>query len=106
MKPKTKRGMDKVILAFAVLMLVSLACGSTPPALKTADDYVNEFGGNVDVYNRILSMTVCAELQAEFDQADENSKLQAPGTPEYKWSIGYMTAADEGMKQLGCYADR
>ncbi len=95
--------MKQIILVIVLLCLASLACGSAAPAQKTADDYVKEFGGNVDVYNRILVMTDCTALQAEFDQADANTKLQAPGTPEYKWSIGYMTAADDRMKTLSCY---
>lgn len=97
--------MNKAILAFIVLCFFSLACGAAAPAEKTAEDYLNEFGGNVDVYNRILGMTDCIALQAEFDQADANSKLQAPGTEQYQWSIGYMSAADDRMGAIGCYDD-
>lgn len=95
--------MKQVILAIIVLCLASLACGLAAPAQKTADDYLREFGGNVDVYNRILAMNDCAALQSEFDQAEENTKLQEPGTPQYKWSLGYMQASDARMKELGCY---
>lgn len=93
--------MNKVIFALIVLWIATIACGSSAP--KTADDYVREHGGNVDVYNRILSLIDCTLLQEEFDQADENLKLQEPGTPQYKWSIGYMAAADDRMKELACY---
>lgn len=95
--------MKKTILAFIVLLIVSLACGSSSPQVKTADDYVGEFGGNPDVYKRILSLNDCALLQDEFNQAEANTKLQAPGTEQYKWSLGYMTAADDRMKALNCY---
>ncbi len=57
--------MNKTILAFIVLCLVLLACGSSAPAIKTADDYMNEYGGNRDVYVRILSLTDCAQLQSD-----------------------------------------
>jgi len=45
---------------------------------------MQEFGGNVDIYNRILIATDCAILQDEFNQAEANLKLQQPGTPQYK----------------------
>jgi hypothetical protein len=95
--------MKKAILGIIVLCLASLACGSVAPSQKTADDYVNEFGGNADVYARILSMNDCATLQTEFDQAEANSTLQEPGTPQYRWSLGYMKASDDRMKTIGCY---
>jgi len=96
--------MNKVFLAFIVLLLASLACGSSASTLKTADDYVKEFGGNMDVYNNILSLTDCTLLQEEFDIASENNQRETPGTPEHKQSLGYMTAADERMKELDCYS--
>ncbi|HEX6034829.1 MAG TPA: hypothetical protein VFY83_10360 [Anaerolineales bacterium] len=92
---------NKVMIAFCLLCIGMLACGAGAPALSTADDYVEEFGGNVEVYKRILVMTDCANLQAEFDQAYENS-LRDAGTPKFKWSEGYMTAADNRMKEIGC----
>ena len=45
-------------------------------------------------------MTDCTELQRELEGADENSKLQEPGTPEYRASIGYRTAADNRLKEV------
>jgi len=95
--------MRKVFLALLVLFLFMLACGSSGSTIKTVNDYVEEFGGNPDVYNRILSMNDCASLQGEFDQAFENSEIQEPGTDQHQWSVGYMTAADDRMKALGCY---
>lgn len=93
--------MKRLLIAFCILSLAALACGSDSP--KTVDDYMQEFGGNVDVYNRILSLTDCSALQSEFDQADENLQLQSPGTPQYQAGIGYMQAADDHMKSVGCY---
>lgn len=66
------------------------------------DKYMEEYGGNPDVYERILSMTDCNNLQAEFDQASENNDREEPGTPQFKWTLGYMNAANERMKELGC----
>jgi len=94
--------MNKVFLAFIVLWLASLACGASVP--KTADDYVREYGGNPDVYNRILSLTDCTLLQEEFDIASENNQRTTPSTAEHKETTGYMVAADARMKELDCYS--
>lgn len=90
----------RVTIAILCFLIATLACGSSAP--KTADDYVNEHGGNVEVYRRILSLNNCAELQQEFDQAEANLALQQPGTDQYKWGIGYMTAANDRMQALSC----
>ena len=95
--------LKKVFLAFLLLCLVSLACGA--PTLLTPGDYVEEFGGDISIYTRILEMTDCTELQREFERADENVKLQESGTQEYRWSIGYRTAADNRMKEVECAGD-
>jgi hypothetical protein len=95
--------MKKVLLAFLILCLASLAC--LTPALATPGDYMEEFGGDITVYTRILSMTDCTELQREFERADEDSKLNDPGTQEYRWSIGYRTAAANRIKEVECEGD-
>lgn len=64
-------------------------------------DYMSEFGGNPEVYARIQSLSDCAALQSEFDQAESN--LQEPGTPQYRWGLGYMKASDDRMREIGCY---
>ena len=95
--------LKKVLLAFLLLFLVSLACRVS--ALATPGDYMEEFGGDITIYTRILSMTDCTELQREFERADEDSKRQEPNTQEYKWSIGYRTAAENRMKEVECAGD-
>ena len=99
---KTNSEMNKVFVAFIVLLLASLACGSSAP--KTVDDYVREYGGNPDIYNRILSLTDCTLLQEEFDIASENNQGAVAGTAEHKETTGYMVAADARMKELDCYS--
>jgi hypothetical protein len=95
--------LNKVFLAFLILCLASLAC--LAPTLVTPGDYMEEFGGDITIYTRILEMTDCTELQREFERADEASKLQEPDTPEYKAAIGYRTAADNRMKEVECAGD-
>jgi len=84
-------------LSSSVIIPTSTASGTS------VDQYMQEYGGNPDVYTKILSLTDCTTLQQEFDQASANLALQSPGTSQYKWSIGYMKASDNRMKQIACY---
>lgn len=78
--------------------------GSQSPRITTAaQGYQSRYGGETSVYNRILAMTNCNALQAEFDIADANSDLADPGTAAFKRGLGYMTAADDTMEKRGCY---
>jgi len=95
--------MKQVILAVIVLCLALLACGAPTPTLKTADDYVKEYGGSRDAFQEILSLTDCAALQAKFDTASANNSRETAGTPLFKVTLGYMKAADQRMKDLSCY---
>ena len=78
----------------------------TPPPTATPnpiEPYVNEYGGNPDVYAEILSITDCNELQTKFEIAYANNQRETPGTKEFRWTLGYMTATDDHMREIGCY---
>lgn len=91
------------VLCLLALCIFGGLFASAPSEPKTAADYIKQYGGSADVYNRILSSTDCIALQADFDQADANLKLHDPGTALYKMGEGYMAAADNRMKAIGCY---
>jgi hypothetical protein len=93
----------KVLLAFLILCLASLAC--LGPSLATPGDYVQEFGGDITVYTRILEMTDCTELQRELERADEAVKGEEQGTAAYREALGYRTAADNRIKEVECAGD-
>jgi hypothetical protein len=95
--------MRQILLATIILCLVSLACSAIPP--MTPGDYIKEFGGDISIYTRILGITDCTELHGEFEQADENVKLQEPDTQEYQASLGYRTAAENRWQELECRGD-
>ncbi len=91
-----------VFISLCIICLVAIiAIEAGDPINKT--DYMSEFGGNPDVYARIQSLNDCAALQNEFDQAEQNLSAQEPGTPQYRWGLGYMKASDDRMKEIGCY---
>lgn len=93
----------RILLVFVILCLTLLACRLS--ALTTPGDYVKEYGGDISIYTHILSLTDCTELQREVERADEESKQQEPGTPEYKSFIGYKTAAENRIKEVECKGD-
>ena len=94
--------MRRVILAIIILCLVTLACAA---ALTTPGDYLNEYGGDVNIYTRILAMTDCTDLQRELEHADANLKLVTPGTEEYRVATGYKTAAENRIREVECSGD-
>jgi len=85
----------------AVAALGIKASEKTNANTNTVDQYMQEYGGNPDVYTEIIALTDCAMLQIKFDTAADN--LHAPGTQQYHWSQGYMAASDARMKDIGCY---
>jgi len=93
----------KVLLAILAISIAMLACGSSAPKAKTADEYIKEYGGSATVYQTILALTDCAELQNQFNTASGNNAREQAGSTNFKATLGYMTAADERMKELGCY---
>lgn len=61
--------------------------------------------GNPDVYARIEGETDCVRLQREFDVAYENHEIQSEegDLKMMRISTSYMEAADERMRNIGCY---
>lgn len=91
-----------LVLATAILIGCS-GPASTPTQADKVDKYINAYGGDRDTYTKILALTDCKLLQAEFETAYSNSQRETAGTPQHKWAVGYMTAADDRMKEVGCY---
>jgi len=73
------------------------------PTPSPAQTYFEEYGGNIEVYNEILSLTDCALLQEKFEIAYANNQRETLGTQQFRWTVGYMTATDDHMKAIGCY---
>lgn len=74
-------------LAFVAYVLVVISLQEREPV------------GNPAVFARISSLTDCAALQDEFDVADGNRRFGADNRAQ----LAYMDAADERMRELGCY---
>lgn len=68
-----------------------------------ANTYLADYGGSEAVYDRILRLSDCAALQVEFDTAAANNEVAEPGAPQHRQTTGYMDAADDRMRAIGCY---
>jgi len=109
--------------AFLVLLLALAGCAADTAATPTeavdsptqptgsaaasssqseAMSYVDEFGGSESVYSRILSLTDCDDLEAEYDQAEADRDSHEPGTTAYQAAEGYMVAATDRAGALDC----
>lgn len=105
-----KIGLVLAVGAVAVAALI-LRDDSQPPVGRgasvpdRASEYVGEYGGIADVYGQILSETDCAALQSQFDTAAANAdRDSARGRNDlHRIDLGYMTAADDRMLEMGCH---
>jgi len=94
--------MNRLFIFLLIITIALSSCSSTPKVIS-AQSYFDEYGGNIKVFQEILSMTDCNLLQGQFDQASKNNNMYDPGTAQFKYTTGYMVAADTRMKDLGCY---
>lgn len=90
-----------LFLIFAIVSFICVSSIFSEP--DTPNEYLKEYGGSIQVYEEILSMTNCQKLQEKFDIAANNADWSTPGTPKHKWSTGYMSAAHSRMQEIGCY---
>lgn len=88
---------------YLAMAIVGLLVACQQGGAKSADAYVSEYGGSVAVYEGILADTDCTSLQAGFDQASTNNEAAPAGSEQASWTRGYMAAADDRMRVVGCY---
>jgi hypothetical protein len=69
---------------------------------RTVSGYLDEYGGSRAVYERIADMSDCASVQAEYDAAAANNEVLDGSTDEYRWTSGYMAAAEDRLEELDC----
>lgn len=102
---KQRQGASRTPIVVMGLILV-VAIGTTAMAALRATPqqrtYIDEYGGSSQVYADIAAASSCGQLQTMFDTAAANNDRATPGTTEHKYTTGYMTAAVDRMKTLGC----
>lgn len=87
-----------------VLLLVT-ACGSGATGTTQPEEpasLLEQYGGQASVYDEISRETDCAALQETFDRAAANNTTAEAGSAEQRYTLGYMTAAEERRQELGC----
>jgi hypothetical protein len=103
--------MKRAFVAVIVVLLVSLSCSLFTPTNQT-DTPVDEtdtpgelaerFGGDVQEYTRLLALSDCAEIKAEYKKYFDIWVTQESGTPEKRMNTGYITALGDRIYDLGC----
>lgn len=91
------------LLASAFVVLTLAGCGGSDPASDPATFDNARTTGNPAVFSRIESSTSCTALQREFDTAMDNAEARESGDPVRDISLSYARAADNRMKEVGCY---
>lgn len=91
-------------LVIVIFGLAVTGCGEAEVDVPDEAAFENERTiGNPAVYERIASLTSCTALQREFDIAYDNVEAREPGDPLREVSRSYGDAADNRMRELGCY---
>lgn len=100
----------RLIVVCLVLILTMLAggCGDntvydSDEETTTAADNNERTIGNPAVYERISSSRNCTALQEEFDVAMDNAEARESGDPLRDISLSYANAANNRMREIGCY---
>jgi len=73
------------------------------PDFNSAEQYQNEYGGKLLVYEQILASDDCQYLVDQYNNISQYNGLQAFGSEKYDWSLGYMTAIKARVQEISCY---
>ena len=91
--------MKRAAILVAGMVLLS-ACGGAKE--KTALDYLGSNGGSLETYQRLLGASDCGTVRREFNTASSAFDRLDKGTRQSKATLGYMEAAQQRGKSLGC----
>ena len=69
---------------------------------SAVDQYMADYGGSEAVYSEILAEADCTNLQASFDHSSALNDAAEAGSDQARSTTGYMTAADDRMRAIGC----
>lgn len=103
--------MRRAFVTIIILLLLSLSCSLFLPANQTdppvdetdtPEEFAERFGGDVEEYTRIIALSDCTELKAEYKKYFDIWVTQESGTPEKKMNTGYMAALGDRIYDLGC----
>lgn len=67
-----------------------------------AEKYIAEYGGSMEVYVEILSLTDCNDVLEFYTMGQAHYHQEPEGTWFSKQSLGIMTAAEDRMDELRC----
>lgn len=92
-----------IVAAIALIWFVFLRDGGqTSPEARSAQSYVEEYGGDVGVIEVFLGYTDCEVLGRAATAAESNAHAFGLGTARGREQLGRMTAAGDRMDALDC----
>ena len=91
------------IVTICLVIIVAISASESNSPERVAQSFAKEYDGSYDVYLEIFTSSNCEYLQGQFDNAYTTNRASDPGTTHHKRSLGFMTASDERMKEIGCY---
>ncbi len=100
---KKQQFIGGVVLLVILLIGCRLLVGGNPPEeVRTAEYYVERWGGNIESHERILSSSDCAFLKEEFDWGWNVTEINEPGSSAHKWGLSYMMSSSDRADVLNC----
>lgn len=86
--------------AWPVVLAVFVVVGAIWAFSAVSGD--DEPPGSPAVYDDIEATTSCPDLQSTFDDNMGDAERRGPNDPLYDTLLGYATAANDRMVDLGC----
>ncbi len=90
--------MKQIACATLFVCLAILAAS----AVMAPSDYLDQFGGDLQTYLHIFSLSSCAALEEAFDRFEEECKRLPRDHAKLRERVGYMTAVADRLERLGC----
>lgn len=95
-----------MLVGLVILMAVTLLSTSLDdPEFSGSvqvDSYMAEFGGDRDVYIRILTAETCDRLRDELAGSTADHEQADPDSETYRATLGYMNAAEDQIAVRAC----
>ena len=100
-----------VVLSLFMALIVLGTCNvvnadaADPTTLNTPADYVAQYGGSINVYQKLMISSDCIYLQESFNRAYKGHEMYVKRHHRkgMSWCLGYMACSSERMEVLGCY---
>ena len=100
---KKQRFIGGILLLAILLVGCRLLNGvETPKEVRTAEYYVEKYGGNIEFHMYILSSSDCEFLYEKFSWAHSLTEINEAGSVGHKIGLAYMISSGDTAEILEC----